>query len=128
MIKLIKFYLRVNYCSQKIGNKYNVEGGVVNKILLEWSFITSGIVLGVLILLRLRSVPFIILIIMAYVYVFRILFEKRIKNMIDFKSLELFYNKTPRSIRNFYFFLGIVFLVLSIFIMIYIIKLVGVYN
>ncbi len=36
MTSLIKFYLKVNYCSQKIGNKYNVEGGVVNKILLEW--------------------------------------------------------------------------------------------
>lgn len=105
MINLIDSYLKINYFGQKIGNKYNVKKGVVNIILFEISFVSSGILIGLIGGLGFTSPVWVSIIMAIYVYVVWSLFYSRIEKNINFEHFEECYQKCEKKTKTNYFIL-----------------------
>lgn len=123
MVKLKELYLLINYCGQKIGNKYYPQKGLINVIQTELSFITIGIIIGLLTAFKIITSPIIGAIFAGlYIFLFRMIFDAKLNKKIDFKRLEDNYLKTSLFRKRFYFIISIVIFVGSVFPMVYIVK------
>jgi len=121
--KLISLYLDVNYAGQKIGNPWNVKEGLVNIILMKLSIISSGLFIGLLLLIGLRSKLLLLVLLLTFVlFIWRTFKKKLHESKIDFSKLELRYTQLNKKIRLTYFIVSMAFLIISIFLMIYSIK------
>ena len=123
MIDLIKLYLEINYFSQKIANKNSPENGCINVIGFQVTFLSSGILMGLLLLLFGLSQPFLFLVIViCNVIIVRKKLDPVLEKRIDFEALEKSYYNSSKSRRLSYCLIGFILLVISFFSMIFIPK------
>lgn len=126
--KLLKTYLDIHYCNQKLGNKFNVQNGLVNIILFELSFLMAGLFLCILVFLGIKNTILVAVLTIVFIYLYRTLFDEKLKAKIDFDQLEIRYEKLSKTSKHLYFVLAIVFFVSSIFLTILPIRIIGYYN
>ena len=124
MIDLVNIYLKINFFGQKIGNRYNVNKGVVHIILFEISFVSSGIIIGLLGWFGFTSPLWVAIITGLSVYLIWYFYYSRIENSIEFEYFEECYQESKKNKRMVYFILMLFMLFTSILIMIFSIKLI----
>ena len=127
MNNFIKLYLEINYFFQKIANKNSPENGCINVIGFQATFLSSGILMGLLLLLFGLSQPFLFLVIViCNVIIVRKKLDPVLEKRIDFEVLEKSYYNSSKSRRLSYCLIGFILLVISFFSMIYIPKFMGI--
>jgi len=122
--KLIELYLIINYSGQKIGNPWNVKQGLINIILMEISFLISGIFMGFYALFGFRSLHIILILLLLLILLIWKYGERRIKTEIDFVRLESVHTRLKKSTRIIYFIISLLLIFFCVFSMFYLIKLV----
>lgn len=119
---IIRLYLEVNYSGQKIGNPWNVQEGLVNVILMKLTIVFSGVFIGLILLIGVRSKLLLLLALLVFVLSIWKVFKRKLESKIDFYKLELSYTRLNRKIRIIYFMISIMLLICSVFLMVYLIK------
>lgn len=122
--KIWKPYLLINYCGQRVTGSFFNERAVVNTIMFEFSFVTSGIPFFMISMFGIR-VPFVGALV-AFVYVLLLWWwgESRLRNKIDFEKLEGRYLTMGRGKRILCFPLALFIFFLSFSFMLLMIKVV----
>ena len=123
MKKILFLYLKINYTSQKIGNPWNIEGGLVNIILMHISFILSGLFTGVYLLVGFRSLLLILFLLLILILLVWKYLGDRVKLNIDFEALDYSYQRTSLILKIIYFTIAILLIFSSILAMFYLIKI-----
>lgn len=121
---MLRKYLIINYSGQRIGNPWNVDGGLVNIILMEISFVSSGLFLGFIRLIGFRSKIIILGLLFVIILAIMKFLKERIESRIDFLFLEASYISLKRYTKISYFIISILLLVLSVLSMMYLIKVI----
>ena len=122
---LIKRFLEIHYFGQKIGSIYFVNDGTVRIIFTEIFFILEGLFLGIIIVIGIRSPLIAAIMAVTPAYIISNIIEKKLLNRIDFKLLELSYQKSSRIKRILYFVLSVLVFISSLALMLLIIKILA---
>ena len=119
--KLWTLYLRINYCAQRISPSFFVPRSIINTIMGEISFITSGIVMGVMALMGLRDPLIAAVILFSYVMLLWHLFSKKVANTVyrRLDELEEYYLSINNIRRAVWFVITISMVGGSVFFMYY---------
>lgn len=120
--KMVYRYLLMNYCGQKIGNKYNVNKGLINLINYKLSFLISGVFIALMVSLKLNT-WLILIFIGVFVYSFRTYFDKKISTKINFKKLEFDFKKLLKKTIIINSILSFIFFCLHIFYLVFSLKI-----
>ncbi|MEN8185958.1 MAG: hypothetical protein ABFS12_03685 [Bacteroidota bacterium] len=124
MINFIDIYIKINYCGQKIGNKFFPEKGLINIIGFEISFISSGIFIGLFGGVGLKIPLLGALIIGIHVLILRFYLDKLLRRKIDMEYLANYCKNQSRSKQILFMILSLLFFVICFILMIYIAKLI----
>lgn len=117
--KIWNLFVLINYCGQRISYSFFTEKAVVNVILFELSFITSGILIGILALIGVENPIFAAIIGLAFVLVIWKLFENKVQNGIEFFNLEYYYSNISVFKRTLFFLFAICLFAFSFLFMLY---------
>ena len=122
--KMWQIYLLINFCSQRVSEPFFNKNLIVNTIIFELSFVLFFIPLTLMAKLGIENIYIASIISFLYVMMLWWYGEKRVRNMIDYKSLEVQYNSMNRRLRILCFPLAILILICSIIFMFFMITLV----
>lgn len=120
--KMFYRYLLMNYCGQKIGNKYNVNKGLIYLINYKLSFLISGVLIALMVSLKLNT-WLILILIGVFVYSFRIFFDEKLLTKVNFKRLEDDYKKLSKKTIFINSILSLIFFCLHIFYLVLSLKI-----
>lgn len=113
---LIKQWLFINYCGQKIGQfkGADLKDSLVNITTSNISFIIYGIIFNIYLQLGFRSLFYFLLVAVPFEFlVTRKLVKKYLMTNVSMYDLEVRYKITPRWKRIAFFVLAILILILS---------------
>lgn len=118
------YYLLINYSGQRIGNPWNVNTGLVRLVLMHISFLMSGLLTGLYLLVGLRSLPLILILIFIEIHLIWKYLGRKIGHVIKIQILEDRYVKLNRFTRIFYFALSILMIFGVVLCLFYLIKII----
>lgn len=124
MNRTMYYYLLINYSGQRIGNPWDVNKGLVRLILMHISFLMSGVLIGIYLLVGLRSLPLILILIFVEMHLVWKYLRQKIEDAIKFQILENGYVQLNRFTRIFYFVLSVLMIFGVVLSMFYLIKII----
>ena len=119
--KLWTLYLRINYCAQRISPSFFVPRSIINTVMFEISFLTSGFLIVAFAYSGIKNKVVVGIVAFCYIILLWQLFAKRIANVVyrRLDELEEYYISINNLKHGFYFVLAIYIVVCSTFFMIY---------
>lgn len=122
--RIWKWYVLVNYCGQRATGSFFTERSIINTIMFEISFVTSGVPFGLMKVIGVRTPWVGALLAFGYVMLLWKVFESKIKKNIDFKACEQYYMSLGKGSRILSFITTLLLLSLAFLFMFFSIKLI----
>lgn len=122
--KLWEFYIKINYCGQKIAPSFFVKQSVINITMFELSFLITIFPTLFVAKLGIRNQTFIIIFFFTFILLLWKLLETRVRNSIDFDYLEKYYKTLTKKARVGYFIWMLLLFFLSIGFLLFSFKMV----
>lgn len=117
--KFWNLYLLINYSAQRIRPRFFFKQSLITIIIFELSFLTSGIIVGIISKTDLRNPLIAAALVGLYALVLWRFFEPILTKKIDFKILEEKYLQLNELTRVCFFVLALISFIISFIFMIY---------
>jgi hypothetical protein len=119
-----KFYTLINYCGQRATGSFFAQRAVINVIMFEFSFVTSGVPFALMKMFEVRDPAIGAVVAFGYVIILWRILEAKVKRNIDFEFCERYYLSLTKVRKLLSFVTTILLLILTFLFMFLSIKVI----